>query len=81
MDLKDKKNYVIHHKLLEDHVSLGAIATKIHRIISFTEEAWLKPYIDFNTEQRKKATTDFEKNIWKLMNNAFYGKTCENIRK
>jgi hypothetical protein len=81
MDLHDKKNYVVYSRLLEDHVSRGAIVTKIHRIISFREEAWLKPYIDFNTAQRKKATTDFEKNIWKLMNNAFYGKTCENIRK
>jgi len=54
--------------------------TKVHRTISFNEKQWLKCYIDFNTEQRTKAKTDFEKDIWKLMNNSFYGKTVENIR-
>jgi hypothetical protein len=54
---------------------------KVHRILSFRKEAWLEPYIDFNTQQRTISKTDFEKDIWKLMNNAFYGKTMENIRK
>jgi hypothetical protein len=62
-------------------MKLGLKITKVHRTISFREEAWLKPYINFNTIQRTKAKTDFEKDIWKLMNNAFYGKTVENIRK
>ena len=79
-DCKDKKEYVIHERLLLYYIKLGLKIKKIHRIISFREENWLEPYIDLNTDLRTKSKTEFEKNIWKLMNNAFYGKTCENIR-
>src|SRR5438093_1945582 len=79
-DMKDKKNYIIHHRILKYYMSLGLKVSKVHRVISFKEEAWLAPYIKFNTDMRTAAETTFEKNMFKLMNNAFYGKTCENIR-
>ena len=80
LTLNDKKNYIIHHSILKEYIRLGLKVTKVHRTISFKESAWLKPYIDFNTQQRTKAKTLFEKDLWKLMNNSFYGKTMENIR-
>ena len=80
LNLKDKEKYVIHYQLLKYYKKLGLKVTKIHRIILFEQEPWLKKYIDFNTNERTKANSEFEKDLWKLMNNAFYGKTMENIR-
>jgi hypothetical protein len=81
LDCHDKERYVVHQRVLNFYLRQGMKVAKVHRIISFREESWLKPYIEFNTAQRTIATTEFEKDIYKLLNNSFFGKTCENVRK
>jgi hypothetical protein len=79
-NLNDKKNYIVHISNLQYYLSKGMILRNIHRVVKYNQSTWLKDYIDKNSLLRKKAKNDFEKDYYKLLNNAFYGKTMENVR-
>ena len=66
--------------MLKFYVRHGMIVEKIHEIISFKQSKWLEKYINFNTQKRNKAKNEFEKDFYKSLNNAFYGKTMEIVR-
>ena len=80
-NLRDKERYVLHYRNLQLYLSLGMRVKKVHRALRFEQSPWMEPYIRMNTELRKAATSDFEKDLYKLMNNAVYGKTMENLRR
>jgi hypothetical protein len=80
LTLHDKKNYTFHYRNLKLYLELGMELKRIHKVLSFNQSAWLKPYIMLNTNLREKAKDKFEMDLIKLMNNAIYGKCCENVR-
>ena len=55
---------------LKQALDHGLMLKKVHRVIQFNQEAWLKPYIKMNTKLRTEAKNDFEKDFLKFMNNS-----------
>ena len=80
-NLPNKARYVLHYRILQLYLSLGMRLTKIHRALRIRQSPWMEPYVRMNTELRKRGTSDFEKDLYKPMNNSVFGKTMENLRK
>ena len=76
----DNEKYVIHIRALKQGLNYGLKLKRVHRVLKFNQRAWLKPYIDMNTELRTEAEKIFEIDFFKLMNNSIFGKTSENQR-
>ena len=81
--LYPKKNYVVHHKIFKKYLKKGMIVKKVNKILFYRERAWMKDHIEFCVEQRTIATEQgnkFLKEFFKLMCNAVFGKSMENVR-
>ena len=78
--LEKKMSCVMHIKALEQALGHALIMDKVHKVLELNQKAWLKPYVDMNTELRTKAKNNFEKESFKQMNNSVIGKTMENVR-
>ena len=79
----DDEKYVIHYENVNLCFRLGLKLKKIHRVLESNQSRWLKPYIEFNTHKKIKAEKNNDKDenaLYKVMNNAIYGKTMKNLR-
>lgn len=72
-DLHDKDHYVVHYRNHKLFVQLVMEIKTIHRPLEFDQDTWLKCYIDFNTQKRKVAKTQFKKNFYKILNCSVFG--------
>ena len=79
--VQDRDKYVVNISILQQALKHGLKLRKVHRAISFYQSNSLKVYIDKNTELRIEAKNEFEKDFFKLMKNAVFGKMIENVRK
>jgi hypothetical protein len=76
----DKKDYVVHISNLKYYLEKGIKLKSINRCIQFNQSAWLSGWVQKNTQYRQASKNEFEKDYFKLMNNAVFGKTMENVR-
>lgn len=79
-NLHKKERYVVHLETLQQYMKQGWVVTKVHRAVSFTQRTWMKPYIEYCIDKRAASKTDFHKDFWKLLCNAVFGKTMQNVR-
>ena len=76
-----RKKIVVHIRALKRTLNNGLVLKRLYRVTQFNQKASLKAYIGMNTKLRKEAKNEFEKDFFKLMNNAVFGKTMENVNK
>ena len=73
-DWSDKKNFLIHHRMLKFYVVLGMIVEKIHAIISVKQSKWLEENISFNKQKLNKSKNDFVKDFHILLKKTAFDK-------
>ena len=69
-NLMPKTRYILHYRNLQLYRQLGMEIVKVHKVLAFHQTPWMAPYIMKNTQLRTAAKNDFEKDFFKLMNNA-----------
>ena len=74
-----KERYVLHYRNLQLYLELGQYEdNQGAQDLEFYQFPWMAPHIAKNTQLRTAAKDDFEKDFFKLMNNAGFGKTMKN---
>ena len=76
-----RSRYVLSYEMYQLAKRQGVEFPVIHRILSYSQRKWLKPYIEFNSNERVKAKDSFSKDYFKLLNNSLYGKMTEDVMK
>jgi len=79
-NLWDKIKYVTDYRNLKFYLKNGLKLGKIHRILTFNQSEWMKPFVAFNTQKRQEAKTKVAQDTCKFTNNATFGKTMENVK-
>lgn len=80
-DLHNKRNYVVHYRYLKLCLQLGYVLRKVHRYLSFQQTPFLRAFVKSNSDKRAATTSVVRKDMYKLQNNAIYGKFLQNDRK
>jgi len=81
-NLSDKTVYVTHYRCLKFYLSHGMQLVCTHRIVSFAQLPFMRPFVEYYNEQRQNAEIEFESTLYTLLSNSFFfGNTCENLRK
>jgi len=80
-NLYNKINYICHYRILKQFKQLGIEIMKVNKVLEFKQEPFIKDFIMFNTMKRAETKLDYEKELFKLLNNSIYGKTVENVEK
>ena len=73
--------YIVDIENLQYALQKGCKITKIHRGVKYFQKPWVAPYINRNTAKRQQTTDLFKKDFYKLLNNSFFGKCLESVRK
>lgn len=79
--MSEKQKYVLHYRDLQLYFNLGLKIKKVHRVLQFNQSAWLKQYIDFNTQTERTAAKNSFYDFYKFMNKSLFGKTMEKFAK
>ena len=75
--LNPKTKYIVDIRYLQFAISVGYVVTKIHNIITFEQEAWIKPYIEIHNDFSDRAKNENVKKLHKDAKNIIYGKCCQ----
>ena len=63
-NLHDKTEYVIRIRNLKQVLNHELVLKKVHKVIEFNQNAWLKPYIDMTIDLKKKNEKWFGKRFF-----------------